>query len=107
MRLQEVAGGAPVAPLDKKACVEAGAEGAQVRILCIAAVPAMGCSAACRAEAAHAQEGQAGKERKPRVPLSDEATLAQLASVQGGCCVCTLRCAPLCAVPADVVGSAC
>lgn len=52
-----------------------------------------------RAEAARAQEGQAAptKERKPRVPLSDEATLAQLADVQGGCCVCILRCAPLCA----------
>lgn len=43
------------------------------------------------------QEGKAApvKERKPRVPLSDEATLAQLAGVQGGCCVCLLRCAPL------------
>ena len=49
-----------------------------------------------RAQAARAQEGQAAlaKERKPRVPLSDEATLAQLADVQGGCCVCILRCAP-------------
>ncbi|KAK9821102.1 hypothetical protein WJX81_004428 [Elliptochloris bilobata] len=37
------------------------------------------------------QEGKSGKERKLRVPLSDEATLAQLVDVQGGCCVCVLR----------------
>ena len=43
--------------------------------------------------AAAAQEGKSGK---PRVPLSDEATLAQLADIQGGCCVCVLRCAPQC-----------
>lgn len=43
--------------------------------------------------AAAAQEGKGGK---PRVPLSDEATLAQLADIQGGCCVCVLRCAPPC-----------
>jgi hypothetical protein len=52
----------------------------------------------CRARpetAARAQEGAGGaKQRPPRVPLSDAATLAQLADIQGGCCVCTLRCGP-------------
>ena len=41
-----------------------------------------------------ADAAQEGKSGKPRVPLSDEATLAQLADIQGGCCVCVLRCAP-------------
>ena len=45
--------------------------------------------------AARAQEGASGAKQRPlRVPLSDAATLAQLADIQGGCCVCTLRCGP-------------
>lgn len=36
----------------------------------------------------------AGEERRERVPWSNPATLHQLESIVGGCCVCTLRYSP-------------